>query len=93
MTARLFVAALACSIAIHHAAFGASASAKFIVSVQVLPSKKEQIVQADVKLRRQDGTTEVLTSEQKAEFARDPASVLRLAMPDADGYVRLLVEM
>lgn len=89
----LSAAAVACSIAVHSNAFAASGSASFTVTVRVLLRKKEQMVQADVKIRRQDGTIEVLTSEQKAQFATDPASVLRLVEPDAGGYVRLLVDM
>ena len=90
--ARWTAVALACAMCIP-AAFGQSASARVTVMVRVLPTRQAVLMQAQLKGRGNDGSSVTLTPAEKANFAKDKSSLLKVLKPDPDGYVRLLVEL
>jgi hypothetical protein len=89
---RLFVAALTCGV-LGTTTFAGTVGASFTVSVRVMPSATQGMLRAEVKARREDGSTTTLTAEQKVQLVQERAKLLTTLKPDADGYVRLVVEM
>lgn len=66
-------------------------SASFTVRVQVLPTREQKLMSAQLTVRQPDGSSVTLTREQKAMYIKDPASILQATRP-TDGTVVISVE-